>query len=213
MAFKKNCIDEARSFADGTLLEEILDSTPSDAYHAAGARNVDLHPNTQGRFFHSLVGRCIASEHPTLMGRARIRWRLGDVESERWLPMLHGVSIRENDRVMIEWPVNSDEAIVVGVVDGYKKRPDKVYIEGASLSLQKDESITVKNDAGETLLKLYQDESGPVVRLLKENANLDMPGKLRIRAKDIAFTATQGQVKISATEDVIVNGEMVKLNP
>lgn len=81
-----------------------------------------------------------------------------------------------------------------------------------SLSLKPDESIKVLSNEGEKLLEIYQDEFVPAVKLLHENTNIDLPGKQRVRAKDIELKATEWQAKINATENVVVNGEMIKLN-
>ena len=62
------------------------------------------------------------------------------------------------------------------------------------------------------LVEVFQRDGGPVVRLLAEEANLDLPGDLRLSARSVALIARGGEMNISARDDVIVVGETINLN-
>lgn len=161
----------------------------------------------------SLVGEVTDDRHPSLRGRVRVRW--SDLEGqifEKWLPTLHGLPVRVSDRVLLTQPSNWPEYVVTGVIDGFARRPDVDREERASLELKRDEVLRVRSQSGEDLLELFDGESGPVVRLLTPDVDIDLPGKLRVRASSIELEAKRGQVRITASDDVIVRGETVHLN-
>ena len=161
----------------------------------------------------ALVGECTDDRHPTLMGRVRVRWSAGNGETcEQWVPALHGLTIREADRVLLQHPSNWPEPIVVGVVDGFAVRPETARVPGPQISLAGYEALCISTVDGAKLLEVYHDESGPVVRLLQEDVHLDLPGKLHIDAKSIELEAKMGGITIKAKDDVVVQGEMIDLN-
>ncbi len=155
-------------------------------------------------------GECIETEHPTLMGRVRIRWQTKEWQ-EKWLPTLHGITVRRGDRVMILSPANWIEPFVIGVVDGFAQRPEIQRIP-ASIKLEKDESIRVTTAEDEQLLEIYYEDAGPVVKLLKDDVELDLKGELRLSAKSIELNAKRGEARIKAVDDVVIDGENVKVN-
>lgn len=163
-----------------------------------------------------LVGECVDDEHPTLLGRVRIRWtepHAGGAVQERWLACLHGVTVRERDRVMLQLPDNWPEPIVAGVVDGFATRPEATRLPGPSVNLRADESVRVLGEEGQQLLEIYQRDGAPVVRLLDPDLELELPGELHIRAEQICLEATRGDLDLKASDDVNVQGEMINLNP
>ena len=163
-----------------------------------------------------LVGECTDDEHPTLLGRVRVRWtepHRGGEAREQWLACLHGVTVRRRDRVLLQLPDNWPEPIVAGVVDGFAMRPEARRLPGPTVDLRGDESVRVRGQDGQQLLEIYQEEGGPVVRLLDPDLDLELPGELRIRAEQISLEATRGDVELKASDDVNVQGEMIHLNP
>jgi hypothetical protein len=159
------------------------------------------------------VAECIDPRHPTLQGRVSVRWcwQGGDAE-EVWVPTLHGLAIRKGDRLLLQMPHGADEPIVVGVIDGFLPRPGPTRRQGARLELKNDETLQVCDQDGHPLVEVVQNEGGPVVRLLQSNTRLDLNGKLSITAGEIELKAKQGQVRIEASDDVILVGEVVHLN-
>lgn len=160
-----------------------------------------------------LVGECTDARHPTLVGRVRVRLiDVDGVERELWMPALHGLSVRAHDRVLLSHPQNWDEPVVIGVIDGFARRPVLPKQPARSLELLGDESVTVVDSAGTPLIEVAQGEGGPTLRLLTTEMHVDVSGKLRLSAESIELSATAGQAKLLATEDVIVRGEKVRLN-
>jgi hypothetical protein len=160
-----------------------------------------------------LVGEIVDTKHPVLRGRVRVRW--SDLEGqtfEKWLPTLHGLPVRTSDRVMLTRALNWPEHVVTGVIDGFAKRPEIERETAAAIEIQRDEAVRVRSSSGEDLVEVFEDERGPVIRLLKEDVDLDLQGKLRVRAKSIELEAKEGQARIKASDDVVVNGEVIHLN-
>jgi hypothetical protein len=191
-----------------SILEEILAEESLKQEIPAGSK---VRSSLMGMYL-PMIGLCLDTHHPTLLGRALVRVEIDSVEKELWMPTLHGMSIRSMDRVLVQTPKSGIEPIVIGVVDGFKMRPELEHAGGPSLSLLPDESVKVSDADGNELLEVFRDESGPVIRLLSESTNIDLPGKLRISAKSIELAAKDGEAKISASKHVVVEGEMIRLN-
>jgi len=160
-----------------------------------------------------LVGECVDDRHPVLLGRTLVRFQSPDGgSSERWLAGLHGLAVRAGDRVLLMQPANWPEPMVVGVIDGFAHRPEAPTTDAAKVSLKLDEIVRVESERGVGLVEVRQGATGPVVRFLTDDVQLEVPGKLAISAKSLDFQATLGGVAITATEDVTVRGETVQLN-
>lgn len=160
----------------------------------------------------TVVGEVTGTCHPTLTGRARVRWDGAGGPCEAWLPALHGLAIRAGDRVLVTQPLRWPEPIVVGVIDGFARRPDPPRAPAAAVALQRDEALRVTDIDGNPLVDIHASDAGPVVRLLQADVDLVLPGELRVDAKRIALVAREGEVKIKASDDVIVQGETINLN-
>jgi hypothetical protein len=159
------------------------------------------------------VGECLDACHPTLLGRVLVRWPVDGLdEGERWVPTLHGLSVRAGDRVLLLNVNEMPEPIVIGVVDGFVPRPEPARRPGPTVELLADEVLRVQTEDGQSLLEIVRSPEGPVVRLLQSSTRLELPGKLQITASEIELRARQGAVRIEANDDVIVQGEMVRLN-
>lgn len=161
---------------------------------------------------HSLVGICTDARHPTLIGRVCVRWTDANGEHLRWLPTLHNLAIRERDQVLLLIPANTDGPLVIGVVDGFAKRPVPTSEAKHTVTLKPDESVRVISEDGTELVTIVPGESGPEIRLLSADADVRLPGKLRLRAKAVTIEAEEGAVNIEANHDVNVRGEIVHLN-
>ena len=165
-----------------------------------------------GQSFAPVIGECLDVRHPTLVGRVLVRVPDAAGEaSERWLPTLQGLALRVGDRVLLVRANNETEAIAIGVVDGWRRRPEPER-SGPTMELKSDEAVRVVAESGEPLLEVVQGSDGPVVRLLHRDTQVELPGKLRIRADAIELHAERGGVRIEATDDVVVRGETIQLN-
>ncbi len=158
------------------------------------------------------MGECVDDRHPTLQGRVRVLWTDASGERrDRWVPTLHGVAVREGDRVLLVAMAHEAEPVVTGVIDGFASRP-AAEARGPVLSLSPGESLRVLASDGAPLVELRQSPDGPVVRLLSMDASIELPGRLRLSADAIALHARRGGVEVTATDDVSVQGEVIRLN-
>lgn len=161
----------------------------------------------------TLLGECVGTDHPTLKGRLLVKWLEADGKTtEKWLPALQNLAVRNHDRLLLVKPENGDEMIVTGVVDGFAKRPEVARRSAAHVTLEPDEAIRVTSKYGGDLLELFQSESGPVIRVLQKDTAVELPGKLRLVADSIELEAGAGPIHIRATDDIRINGEMIHLN-
>lgn len=161
----------------------------------------------------TLLGECIAVEHPTLRGRVLVQWSDADGKTQKkWLPTLQNLPVRQHDRLLLVKPENWAEMIVTGVVDGFARRPEITRRDAGHLKLKRDERIRINSMDGKELLELFQSESGPVLRVLQKDTSVELPGKLKFSADSIELEAGAGPIHIKSTDDVRINGEMIHLN-
>lgn len=160
-----------------------------------------------------LVAECIDAHHPTLIGRVLCRIPSPSGENvEQWVPTLMHLPVREGDRVLLARPGNFAEPVVVGVLDGFTPRPERPRVAAAIRPLAPDETVRFESARGEPLVEIAPGASGPVVRLLGADVEIETPGALRVRAGAIELAAKSGSVKIEASDDVVVQGEAIHLN-
>jgi hypothetical protein len=160
----------------------------------------------------SLVAECVDAVHPVLAGRVRVRWRAAGLTEERWVPTLFGVTVRVGDRVLLTQPANFDEPVAMGVLDGFAERPKAPLRASHDLKVARDEAVRVAGADGRPLLEIVQEDHGPVVRLLDGDVNLEVAGGLRLDAQRIELHARRGGVEVRASDDVVVQGETIRLN-
>lgn len=183
-----------------SLLEELLESPQRGMGEQAAA----MPP---------LLGMCIDEDHPAMCGRAKIAWQLPDgTGHEAWLARIHSVTVRKGDRVIVQQLANHSEPVIMGVLDGLAPRRMAEKVPGPTIPLKQDESLRVRADDGTELMEVYQGEDGPVLRILNPDMDLELPGKLRIRAKSITLAAKEGAIELDASGNVVVKGEDISLN-
>jgi hypothetical protein len=175
---------------------------------------LDVSPDASLMATHaSVVAECVSDRHPTLQGRILVRL-VGErgTAIDRWVPTLHGLPVREGDRVLLTKPVNFGEPVVVGVLDGFSKRPVVAKVAAATVAIRRDETVRVETHEGVPLLELYESEGGPVVRLVHADVDIEVKGSLRLSAARLELVAREGEARLSATDDVVVSGENIQLN-
>jgi hypothetical protein len=160
-----------------------------------------------------VVATCSDDRHPTLAGRVCVRWEdtWGHV-CETWAGTLNGLSVRVADRVLVLKIPHELDPIVVGVVDGFSRRPESPRLIAQVLEMRRDETLQVNAVNGQPLLQITHNQQGPVVRLLQADTQIDLPGRLCIAASAIDLRARQGAVRIDASDDVDIVGEAIHLN-
>jgi len=160
----------------------------------------------------SEVGSCVADRHPVLSGRVLVRFERDRGPVEQWLPCLMSVCPRDGDRVLVLRAAGAAEAIVVGVVDGYRRRVEPEPRITNVRAIERDESVRIEAADGRGLVEVRASETGCVVTLLSKDATLAADGALTIEAETVALRARQGAVSVKASEDVEIQGEHVRLN-
>ncbi len=161
----------------------------------------------------SVIGICVKSEHLTLKNRCLVQWTDAEKQENRyWLPCLNGVTPQVHDNLLIFYPNNWSEPVIVGVLDSIKKKVDRDPVPGPAVQLNKQEALHILNADGTPLVEVRQGKNGPILRLMNEDIDIEVPGKLCFSAKSIDMAALQGEVNIKATDDVIVKGETIQLN-
>jgi hypothetical protein len=160
-----------------------------------------------------VVATCTEERHPTLTGRIRVRCEdsRGCVH-ECWGTSLHGLSVRVSDRVLVLKIPDQSDPVVIGVVDGFSRRPEAPELVAQTLEMKRDEALQVNAENGQPLLHIARNQQGPVIRLLQADTQVELPGKLRIAAGEIELCARKGAVRIDASDDVEIVGEAIHLN-
>lgn len=194
-----------RPRAEGVTITETERSTVDEVAAAPAAMPI---PTTG-----VVVGECIDARHPTLLGRVLCRIVAPDGSTtERWVPTLMNLPVRDGDRVLLVRPHNHAEPIVVGVLDGFTPRPEAALSPTATRALKADETLRFETERGEPLVEIAPGPSGPVVRLLSADVEVETPGAVRVRAGSIELRARAGEVRVEASDDVVVQGEAIHLN-
>ena len=161
----------------------------------------------------TLIGTCMDIDHPSLKNRFFVRWMDASGKSrEAWLPCLKDLKPARHDRVLLQQPDNWFEPIISGVLDGLSGPKDYEAKPGPALTLEKHKALHVLDSDDKPILQIEQGEKGPILRLLDDDLNIEVKGRLRFSARDIELAARKGGVKIQATDDVVVKGEIIYLN-
>jgi hypothetical protein len=160
-----------------------------------------------------VLATCLDDRHPVLTGRVLIRCEtvLGQT-CETWAPTLHGLSVRAADRVLVLKLPREPEPVVVGVLDGFSRRPEPPQQIAQILEMKPDQGLQVNAENGQGLLQIVRHRDGPMIRLLQSDSRIELPGKLCLSASAIEMQARSGAVRIEATDEVKIVGETIQLN-
>ncbi|GDY14332.1 hypothetical protein LBMAG53_32100 [Planctomycetota bacterium] len=163
-----------------------------------------------GRLAGTVVGECLDDRHPSLPGRVLVRIADGGATRELWVATLVHSVVRRDDRVLLLQPANWPEPVVVGVLDGLRSRTTPT-VTSAALELRRDEQIDIRDHTGAALLTIVPSDNGPLLRLARSDQRLEVAGRLTVAAEHLDLR-TAGDLTLTATGDVVVNGETVQLN-
>jgi hypothetical protein len=146
----------------------------------------------------------------------------GDEIRSRRLIALEGLRIEPRDKVLVTSPINSKEAVIIGVLErkNESRQESPAVIHSESPSCEHQEVVTARHggsirivrEDGRPLIDICDGENGPIIRLCGDDAQLDVPGHLRIAADKLDLTSRRGDVRIRADEDVVVEGDIIRLN-
>jgi hypothetical protein len=160
-----------------------------------------------------VIATCTEERHPTLTGRIRVRCE--DARGclhEGWVVTLDGLSARVSDQVLVLKLPNQLDPIVVGIINGFSRRPEAPRQTAQILEMKRDEALQVNAENGQPLLHITHNAQGPVIRLLQADTQVELPGRLGISANAIELRARAGPVRIDASDDVEIVGEAIHLN-
>ncbi|MBX2880422.1 MAG: hypothetical protein KTR32_10845 [Granulosicoccus sp.] len=159
-----------------------------------------------------LVADVVVETHPVLSGRVLVTGQDGNGRKfEDWIPCLSGLQVQARDRVLIQRPANFEEPLVTGIVESGQRTRDTAK-SAQSLNLQLNESLRINDHNGEALVDIVSGENGTRVQLHQSLAEMDVAGKLKMAADSVEIEARQGEMVLSASGDIKVDGEMIKLN-
>jgi len=155
----------------------------------------------------SVVGEVIDTHNPDLKAHVLVRWLSGDADvCERWLKCVRGTWPRRGDRVLLEQPVNWPHWLVTAVVEGIsaEEQLEEIGAANRQLELEPGQCLRIADFQSNPLLDIYTSSQGPVVRLLNENVDIEVAGKLRFKASTIELEAGRGGVDIRTDADTVV---------
>jgi hypothetical protein len=189
--------------AGASPLEELLAARPKSLPGVPGEAWPEGH----------VVATCTDDRHPTLAGRVRVRWEnpRGHV-CECWATTLSGLAVRVADRVLVLKLPHELDPVVLGVVDGFSRRPEVPRSVAQVLEMRGDETLQINADRGQPLVEITRNQQGPVLRLLQADTQIELSGRLSIAAAAIDLRARAGGVRIDASDDVEIAGEAIHLN-
>ena len=162
----------------------------------------------------STILATVAEEaQPALPGRVRVCWEDGDgAERSMWVARLQGLVPRLDDKVIVTFPNNGADPVVTGVVDSLASKPDLRRTEGPNLVLKEDERLQISGPDGKAWLEVEAHPEGPRLRFLVPPEGLDLPGTVKISGDAVELKARKGEIRLDASGDVRVMGEIVRLN-
>jgi len=148
-----------------------------------------------------------------LPARVRVSWEDGDgAERSMWVVKLQGLVPRLDDKVIVTFPSNGAEPVVTGVVDSLARKPDLRRTEGPNLVMKEDERLQISGPDGKPWLEVEAHPEGPRLRFLVSPEGLDLPGTIKISGDAVELKARQGEIRLDASGDVRIMGEIVRLN-
>lgn len=81
-----------------------------------------------------------------------------------------------------------------------------------TVALTGESPIQVVAHNGRKLVEIGLGPDGPTVRICQRDAVIDLPGKLAITAGELELKSRSGDLKIKADHDVVVQGDLIRLN-
>ena len=159
------------------------------------------------------LGECLETRPNVSDSPVRIRWtEPSGAVTERWLPILRQVAVREGDRVLLLHPAGWPTLLVAGVINGFRRRPEPARQTIQSIELKADEAAVIVDHEGKPLVELARSAKGLLIRPMSPDVDFHVPGTLQIRANHITMEAERGDVRLRASDCVVAEGELIKLN-
>jgi len=161
----------------------------------------------------TLLATVTEETNPALPARVRVCWEdENGAERSMWVARLQGLVPRLDDRVIVTFPGNGAEPVVTGVLDSLASTPDPRRTGGPNLTLKQDERLQISGPDGKPWLEVEAHPEGPRLRFLVSPEGLDLPGTVKISGDAVELKARKGEIRLDASGDVRVVGEIVRLN-
>ncbi len=164
------------------------------------------------------IGECLDDDHPERVGLYLVAFpgEDGDPLREIWLESLVGVPVKRFDRVLLTQPLHWPQPIIIGSLGpGFSSESPKPAFEVREnnvVVLQGNSPIQVVSHDGRKLVEIGKGMHGPTIRICQKDAAIHLPGKLAISAAELTLHAFSGDVQIEADHDVVVQGDLIRLN-
>lgn len=81
-----------------------------------------------------------------------------------------------------------------------------------TVALTGETPIQVVSHNGRKLVEIGIGPDGPTIRVCQRDAVIDLPGKLTVSAGELELKSRSGDLKIEADHDVVVQGDLIRLN-
>ncbi|WP_443191654.1 hypothetical protein [Pseudomonas indica] len=162
----------------------------------------------------SLLGEVIDTHHPELPGYVFVRWSAGNEHYQRWLECVRTVTPQRGDRVLLEQPANWSEALVVATLEApYPCAAQASQCEASqTITVPSGQCVRIADARGNPLVEVQGSSQGPVIRLIGDDVDLQVDGKLRLRAEAIELRGGRGGVDIRTDAETVVRGRFIRLN-
>ena len=208
------CAQEKRAQQDGELLIRSMLEAANEV-PAASAALASGAP---------LLAEVLDTHHPHLPGRVAVAWLDPDgTPRQRWVASARSLRVRRGDRVLMVKPANFSSFVVTTVIAGAAGEdapaaavaPSAREADGAAdrtLALERGEVLRITSIDGQPLVTVEHDEQGPVVRLLEPDADIELSGRLRVRAEAIELEAREGGIDLRSQGDAVVRARTIRLN-
>lgn len=181
------------------------------------ARAYSCQPQPEFNNAQPLVGEVLDTHNPDCRGRVLVRWASNIGEAcQHWLAVARGSAPRRGDRVLLHQPANWPEMLVTSVIEGLPSAQSNVEESQEEprriIELEHEEKLWITGADGQPLIEVYASTQGPVVRLMNQDVDLEIPGKLRLRAETLELEGGRGGIDIRTEADTVVRGRYIRLN-
>jgi len=123
---------------------------------------------------------------------------------------LDQVAVGPGDQVLVVRPEGADRPVVIGTI-GAAPRPPLRLASGYTVAAEVAR-VQLHGPDGRLALEIDTAGPAPTVRPVAGDLTLDLEGRLTVAARSIEMQAKLGGVQIKANDDVVVEGERIRLN-
>jgi len=190
----------------------------------------------------AMVGECVDDCHPEWCDHYMVAYADTKGETfHQWLPSVLGLEIRRGDIVLFAKPINWATPVITGILSAIpsdstsvfspwelKSATSEHHLAGVesqkkprssfevrsnnTVALTGETPIQVVTHNGRKLVEIGLGVNGPTIRICERDAAIDLPGKLTITAGELELKSRTGDLKIEADHDVVVQGDLIRLN-